>query len=133
MPIRPAHRGASHRLRVTWLRVCFALLALPVMAGERLENKSAPVTKTASVSPRSGPGAAGSAQTPDGGPSQLNWGASCNSNDGDYALDEGTLGAHTSHVPKSCDTGGATSIVITPAPGNTYYLVVPRNGAREGS
>ena len=63
----------------------------------------------------------------------LAWGASCIANDGDYAIYEGTLGTFTSHLPKSCDTGGATTTTVTPAPGSTYYIVVPRNGAREGS
>ncbi len=34
---------------------------------------------------------------------------------------------------KFCTTGGASTLTFLPAPGSTYYLVVPRNGPREGS
>jgi hypothetical protein len=44
------------------------------------------------------------------------------------------LGSFSSHVPVLCTTGGALSTTITPAAGNRYYLVVPRNSdAAEGS
>lgn len=63
----------------------------------------------------------------------LTWGTSCLSTDNDYELYEGTLGYFTSHAPVMCSTGGATVVTLTPDPGDTYYLVVPRNGMREGS
>ena len=63
----------------------------------------------------------------------LSWGASCVSTDTDFAVYEGTLGDFTSHVPRSCSTGGATGAVLQPASGNTYYLVLPHNTIWEGS
>jgi hypothetical protein len=36
-------------------------------------------------------------------------------------------------VAVSCTTGGALSRSLTPAVGNTYYLVVPTHADREGS
>jgi len=63
----------------------------------------------------------------------LNWGSSCNANDPDYSIYEGVLGDFTSHTQKLCTTAGATSTTLTPAPGNAYYLVVPRNSHVEGS
>lgn len=64
----------------------------------------------------------------------LSWGASCAFTDTDFAVYEGTLGApFTSHVPVTCSTHGATTWTFTPAPGNTYYYVVPRNTVSEGS
>jgi len=68
-----------------------------------------------------------------GGDLTLSWGASCVANDGDYAIYQGTLGDFASHAPMLCSTGGATTSTVTPAAGSTYYLVVPRNGSREGS
>ena len=64
---------------------------------------------------------------------ELSWGASCASSDTDYAIYEGTLGSFTSHAPRLCSTGGATSAVIQPAAGDTYYLVLPHNTVWEGS
>jgi hypothetical protein len=55
----------------------------------------------------------------------LLWGRSCRSSDTDYAVYEGLLGNFTSHAPRLCGTGGATSATLTPASGNRYYLVVP--------
>ena len=63
----------------------------------------------------------------------LSWGGSCDPSDDDYNIHEGTLGDFTSHVPKSCGTGGATTWTVSPAAGNTYYLVTPADGAVEGS
>ena len=37
------------------------------------------------------------------------------------------------HTPKSCGTGGATTWTVSPAAGNTYYLVTPVDGTVEGS
>jgi sugar lactone lactonase YvrE len=63
----------------------------------------------------------------------LSWGSSCLATDHDYGIYEGTLGTFDSHVPRFCSTGGATGRSFTPAAGNTYYLVVPRNALEEGS
>ncbi len=84
------------------------------------------------------PGDVGSTGTPltltrSGGSLILNWGASCNAGDTDYEVYEGVMGAYSSHSPRACTTGGARSATFTPAAGNRYYLVVPRNSTREGS
>jgi hypothetical protein len=63
----------------------------------------------------------------------LTWGASCSPTDVEYEVYEGALGSFSSHVPLLCGTGGATTATIVPRSGDAYYLVVPRNGAREGS
>lgn len=69
-----------------------------------------------------------------GGQITLSWGTSCAATDTDYEVYEGTIGApFTSHVPVTCTTGGATTWTLTPSSGNTYYYVVPRNPAAEGS
>ena len=64
---------------------------------------------------------------------ELSWNPSCAGTDDDYAVYEGTIRAWTSHMPVACTTGGAGTITFDPAPGNMYYLVVPRNSLREGS
>jgi hypothetical protein len=63
----------------------------------------------------------------------LRWSDSCLIDDDDYEVYEGTLGDFASHAPVLCSTSGATTATITPAAGNTYYVVVPRNAAAEGS
>lgn len=63
----------------------------------------------------------------------LTWGASCLSTDIDYEIYEGALGSFESHEPLLCSTGGSTSATILSTTGSRYYLVVPRNVAREGS
>jgi len=63
----------------------------------------------------------------------LHWSGSCHAGDGDYAVYEGVLGSFSSHTPRACTTAGATSQVLTPAAGDTYYLVVPTQADREGS
>lgn len=63
----------------------------------------------------------------------LTWPASCSDGASDYAVYEGTLGMFTSHTRKQCGTGGATAATLMPAPGDRYYLVVPRNATVEGS
>lgn len=68
-----------------------------------------------------------------GGNLTLLWSPSCAAGDDDYEVYEGTLGTFYSHASVLCTTSGATGAVITPAPGNTYYVVVPRNTDREGS
>jgi hypothetical protein len=63
----------------------------------------------------------------------LQWDGSCAEGDDDYAVYEGTLGSFGSRAPVSCTTGGGTSRFLTPAAGDTYYLVVPSHADREGS
>jgi hypothetical protein len=94
------------------------------------------------------PPAAGAGRVPDGRQAQdiplmiqhapgaeitLSWSASCLASDTDYEVYEGSLGSFYSHTMKLCTTGGATTATFMPAPGDSYYLVVPRNGSREGS
>ena len=67
-----------------------------------------------------------------GGTLLLSWGASCSATDTNYSVYEGTLGSFYNHLPKTCATGGTTA-TISPAVGNTYYLVVPRDNVNEGS
>lgn len=64
---------------------------------------------------------------------RLFWGHSCNSCDSTYGVYEGTLGQFDSHTPLTCSTGGAPAMVVSPGPGNVYYLVVPSNEIDEGS
>ena len=78
------------------------------------------------------PGAPLLVQPAGAGDLTLSWEASCSPAAIDYAVYEGTIGAFTSHQPRLCSTGGATTATLTPAAGNTYYLVVPSNGEREG-
>lgn len=69
-----------------------------------------------------------------GGDLTLSWKASCAGTDTDYAVYEGTLGTpFNTHIPITCSTGGATTWTFTPAVGNHYYYVVPRNAVSEGS
>jgi hypothetical protein len=68
-----------------------------------------------------------------GGNLLLQWSASCQVDDNDYAVYEGTLGSYTSHAPRFCSTGGSKLKLLTPAAGSTYYLVVPTEAGREGS
>jgi len=68
-----------------------------------------------------------------GGEISLTWGASCMPSDSDYEVYEGTLGAFASHAARVCSTAGATSFDLTPAAASSYYLIVSRNGIREGS
>ena len=68
-----------------------------------------------------------------GGSLLLRWGPSCQADDTDYAVYEGTLGIPGSHTARFCTTGGSRVKVLTPAAGNTDYLVVPTQAGREGS
>lgn len=63
----------------------------------------------------------------------LSWSASCQPEDGDYVVYEGTLGAFGSHQPATCSTAGATSWTLTPAGGSRYFLVAPADSGSEGS
>ena len=64
---------------------------------------------------------------------RLSWDDSCSGDDTDYEIYEGTLGDFASHIPLVCSTGGSTTKSFVPAAGDTYYLVVPNNGFREGA
>jgi hypothetical protein len=68
-----------------------------------------------------------------GGQITLAWDTSCVAGDTDYEIYEGSVGAFYSHSMKLCTTGGATTATFMPAPGDSYYLVVPRQAGREGS
>lgn len=63
----------------------------------------------------------------------LSWDPSCTADDFDYAIYEGSLPNFSSRVAQTCTTGGGTNWTFSPAAGGTYYLVVPRNSASEGS
>jgi len=62
----------------------------------------------------------------------LTWGPSCRAG-ADYAVYEGAIGSWLEHVPNLCSTGGLTSVSVTPANGNRYFLVVPHDATTEGS
>lgn len=68
-----------------------------------------------------------------GGDLTLSWSASCVAADADYEVYEGTLSNFAGHLPRACSTSGALTLTLTPVAGDTYYLVVPRSGSREGS
>jgi hypothetical protein len=64
----------------------------------------------------------------------LDWGASCDDTDDDYAVYEGVGPDFTSHVSRLCSTGGSNAATLFPGGAAlTYYLVVPRQATREGS
>ncbi len=63
----------------------------------------------------------------------LSWGMSCLTQDADYEIYEGTIGNFDSHEQLLCSTAGQTTLSVSPAGGDTYYLVVPTNGLAEGS
>ena len=62
----------------------------------------------------------------------MTWDLSCLP-DPDYEVYEGLLGDTASLVPVTCGTAGATIWQFTPRTESAYYLVVPTNGANEGS
>jgi hypothetical protein len=68
-----------------------------------------------------------------GGDVALAWDPSCSAADFDYVVYEGPIGSWGTHVPRTCSTAGATDATFTPAAAGSYYLVVPRNSASEGS
>jgi hypothetical protein len=68
-----------------------------------------------------------------GGQVVLDWDPSCQPGATDYAVYEGTLGDWYSHDMPYCSTGGLTTFALTPAVGDTYYLVVPVAAGQEGS
>lgn len=63
----------------------------------------------------------------------LSWTAGCSGGVEDYGIFEGTMGAWTSHAQIDCFDDLSDRVEeVTPGAGDTYYLVVPYNGA-EGS
>ncbi len=68
-----------------------------------------------------------------GGGLLLSWSSSCESDDTDYEIYSGTLGSYYSHGELSCSTGGLTFDAIGMPGGDTYYVIVPREGGAEGS
>jgi hypothetical protein len=63
----------------------------------------------------------------------LSWGPSCSLDDDDYSIYEGAIGDFSSHGPKACTTGGATTHSYVPSEGDRYFLVVPHNSIFDGS
>jgi hypothetical protein len=93
-------------------------------------------------------GATGSGSVPDGGrvPGvpltvshagggliRLDWGPSCMATDTDFAVYSGSMPNFTVFNPKFCSTGGLASATFTPAAGDEFYVIAPRNATREGS
>lgn len=64
---------------------------------------------------------------------QLDWPASCSADDDDYAIYAGELGTFTSHTRELCSTSGTTTTTVPIPVEDAYYLVVPLDGADEGS
>jgi hypothetical protein len=62
----------------------------------------------------------------------LSWDASCSSNDDQYGVYTGFLGAYYSHFSTICNIG-TTSVIVAPDAFDRYYLVVPNDGLNEGS
>jgi hypothetical protein len=64
----------------------------------------------------------------------VSWAASCSDGAADYGIYEGTIGSWFTHTLRDChDDPPSFTEEVTPAVGNDYYLVVPNNGADEGS
>lgn len=64
----------------------------------------------------------------------LFWSSSCSAGAEGYGIYEGALGSWYSHAAIDCaDDGSPLEEVVNPAPGSSYYLVVPHNPNDEGS
>jgi hypothetical protein len=65
----------------------------------------------------------------------LTWSVSCRLAANNYAVYEGTLpiAGTYNHAPLSCNLENVTTANVTPAAGNSYYLVVPETVSSEGS
>ncbi len=66
----------------------------------------------------------------------LSWGDPCNvaSVPGqDFAVYRGTLGTYSSYSSLACTTGQASSFLAESAPDGSFFLIVPRTNAAEGS
>jgi hypothetical protein len=87
--------------------------------------------------PGAGPGAVPPTVAVASGPGSsltLSWEPSCSGAAQDYAIYEGRIGDWSSHTAIDCsDDLNDRTESITPAPGNTYYLIVPRAATEEGS
>ncbi len=62
---------------------------------------------------------------------RLAWDSDCPATD--HAIYEGTIGDFTTHAPRLCSTGGATSATLSLPSGSVYYIVVPLSASAEGS
>ncbi|MDH3284809.1 MAG: hypothetical protein OEQ13_08705, partial [Acidobacteriota bacterium] len=65
---------------------------------------------------------------------KLDWGASCSTADNAYGVYEGVMGGtFNSHTTIGQCGLAVTTATFSPGSGNRYYLVVPEDGANEGS
>ena len=64
---------------------------------------------------------------------RLRWSPSCQPEDLDFAIYEGQFGPLTDSVPLTCSTAGQLELELTPNFDQAYFLVVPTDGAIEGS
>jgi hypothetical protein len=63
----------------------------------------------------------------------LTWGASCVSSDLDYSVYVGPMPLWGLHEPATCTTMGLLEHRFIPPSGDNFFIVVPHNGANEGS
>jgi len=66
----------------------------------------------------------------------LQWGAPCNdatTPSQDFAVYQGVIGDFSNYASLTCSTGRDTGFLDVNAPANSFYLVVPRTSANEGS
>lgn len=63
----------------------------------------------------------------------LSWGPSCGIYDDDYEIYVGTIGDFQNYYPATCTTAAQLNATLTGAPNNSFFIVVPRNPAQEGS
>jgi glucose/arabinose dehydrogenase len=63
----------------------------------------------------------------------LSWNPSCLTGDTDYAVYEGIVPEFATWSDEACSTAGRTTRTIAPDPRDTFYLVVPNDGIRQGS
>jgi hypothetical protein len=103
--------------------------------GPRTSVRPTPGAANAVLLP--GPGDVGPSLTVEPGPGStitLRWQPSCSDLGQDYAIYEGQLRDWTSHTAIDChDDLGDRSETVAASPGSTYYLLVPLDGAAEGS
>ena len=134
--------GSNHRLRILRPnRGTNAPVSFPAACSA--DTSSAPFTITPHL-PRAG-------VVPDGtlsgggltldrgfaGALVLGWTASCSAEATDYAVYEGSLDALRQgiwdHTPATCSTSGDPWAVLTPAPGNRFFLIAATASGQEGS
>jgi hypothetical protein len=63
----------------------------------------------------------------------LTWSASCVSSDTDFSVYVGPMNQYGLHEPITCTTTGLLEHRFLPPTGDNYFIVVPHNGAKEGS